>query len=694
MSLARMRDIRDLPSQLPTRHLGGMASAWGLRPPASFVAAVLGVAASMAVGFAVLRWEGSQAEATFDSIAENNFMVLQHGLDEYLTKLLALRALFDSADDMVTRGEFEAFSDALLRYSSAIETLSWVPRVQHDQRATLELAAEREGLPHYGIQARAADGGLHPSAQYNEYLPVFYSTVPRDSPLYGLDLRSEPLTLAQLEYARDSDRLGFSSVAALVSAGGAQHGFIFSLPVYQHGLPHDTVDDRRRNLVGFVHGSMLTAKLIDTIIDTTRTPQGSDLFFFDPKGGPNGVPPLYIHGSRLRSLPPERMSQEALQAGPHWSRDLMAGNAPWMTLVAVPTPGGPLATRHDRTWIMLIAGLILTAGVAAYLHSAARHTLHLRLANRKISELAQSAIEKAKGEAATQDAVREAGAAARRVEMQRLADNFEAAVGAVVEVVSASANELEAAAGILTRAALTTQQLSTTVATVSGQVSSNVRSVASATDEMTTSVDRISRQIQESSDIARGAVMQAEKTDARFSELSHAASGIGDIVKVITAIARQTKLLALNATIEAARAGEAGKGFAVVAQEVKVLASQTAKAADEIGSQIAGMQAATQESVSAIKEIGVTIGRIAQIASAIATAADERRAATQDIAKSVQKAAQGTSQVAANISEVDRGATATKSASAQVLSSAEALAHESSRLKAEVNTFLTTIRAA
>src|SRR5205814_102691 len=122
---------------------------------------------------------------------------------------------------------------------------------------------------------------------------------------------------------------------------------------------------------------------------------------------------------------------------------------------------------------------------------------------------------------------------------------------------------------------------------------------------------------------AAEAVRQAQKTDARIAELSAAAGRIGDVVKLITAIAEQTNLLALNATIEAARAGEAGRGFAVVASEVKQLASQTAKATDEIGTQIAGMQTATQESVAAIKEIGGTIGRISEIASTIAAAVEE-----------------------------------------------------------------------
>jgi methyl-accepting chemotaxis protein len=211
---------------------------------------------------------------------------------------------------------------------------------------------------------------------------------------------------------------------------------------------------------------------------------------------------------------------------------------------------------------------------------------------------------------------------------------------------------------------------------------------------MSSSVDEIAKRVHESSAIATEAVRQAEKTDARITELSNAASRIGDVVKLITAIAEQTNLLALNATIEAARAGDAGRGFAVVAQEVKALAAQTAKATDEIGTQIASMQAATQDSVGAIKEIGGTIGRISEIAGAIAAAVQEQGAATQEISRNVHQAAQGTTQVADNITDVSRGASETGTASAQVLGSAQSLARESGRLKSEVERFLHTVRAA
>jgi methyl-accepting chemotaxis protein len=126
-------------------------------------------------------------------------------------------------------------------------------------------------------------------------------------------------------------------------------------------------------------------------------------------------------------------------------------------------------------------------------------------------------------------------------------------------------------------------------------------------------------------------VAQADQTDERIAKLSRAAQQIGEVVKLITAIAGRTNLLALNATIEAASAGEAGRGFAIVAVEVKSLASQTAKATEEISSHILEIQDATQQSVAAIKEIGDTIRQISRIASEIANAVEQQSSATQGL---------------------------------------------------------------
>jgi methyl-accepting chemotaxis protein len=282
----------------------------------------------------------------------------------------------------------------------------------------------------------------------------------------------------------------------------------------------------------------------------------------------------------------------------------------------------------------------------------------------------------------------------RKADMYKLADDFEGAVGEIIETVSSASTELEASASTLTSTAERAQELTTMVAAASEEASTNVQSVASATEELTSSVNEISRQVQESARMAGEAVDQARKTNDRVGELSKAAARIGDVVELINTIAGQTNLLALNATIEAARAGEAGRGFAVVASEVKALAEQTAKATGEIGQQISGIQAATQESVGAIKEISGTIERLSEISSTIAAAVEEQGAATQEISRNVQQAALGTQQVSSNITDVQRGASETGSASSQVLSAAQSLSGDSNRLKLEVGKFLHSVRAA
>ena len=304
------------------------------------------------------------------------------------------------------------------------------------------------------------------------------------------------------------------------------------------------------------------------------------------------------------------------------------------------------------------------------------------------------AEEKARDEAESKIKQDEVLARQRKAEMARMADDFEGAVGRIVETVSSASRELEVSASTLTSTAARSQELSTTVAAASEEATANVQSVASATEELSSSVNEIGRQVQESARMASDAVGQARGTTERVSELSKAASRIGDVVELINTIAGQTNLLALNATIEAARAGEAGRGFAVVASEVKALAEQTAKATGEIGQQISGIQAATQESVTAIGQISGTIEKLSEIASTIAAAVEEQGAATQEISRNVQQAAQGTQQVSSNISDVQRGASETGSASSQVLSAAKSLSGDSGRLKAEVSKFLTSVRAA
>lgn len=276
--------------------------------------------------------------------------------------------------------------------------------------------------------------------------------------------------------------------------------------------------------------------------------------------------------------------------------------------------------------------------------------------------------------------------------IDRLLANFEHRVTSVVENVSASASDLQATAQTMSDNAALAGNRSDSVVKASESMSSGVQTVATATEELSSSVDEIDRQVVQSSEISGRAVKQIEITNATVQGLDEAAKKIGAVVNMISDITEQTNLLALNATIEAARAGEAGKGFAVVANEVKSLAGQTANATHEISDQISQIQGVTDEAVSAIRGIGEIVGQMDEIVSTISGTVQQQGAATREIASNVATTAQGTQSVSTSIVEVQDVVRETGSSAALVLERAQGLMESSRVLRSEITSFVEEVR--
>ncbi len=293
-----------------------------------------------------------------------------------------------------------------------------------------------------------------------------------------------------------------------------------------------------------------------------------------------------------------------------------------------------------------------------------------------------------------QDELKKKGEQDKKQAMQQLAGTFETKVRGIVDGVSGAASEMQKMARSMSATADGSRQQSLAAASGANQATANVQTVAAASEELSTSITEIGRQVTQASTVSRKAADEGERTNKTVSGLSESAQRIGEVVALINDIASQTNLLALNATIEAARAGEAGKGFAVVASEVKSLANQTAKATEDIRAQVAAIQAETRSAVDAIQGISKTILEVNEISSSIATAVEEQTAATQEITRNVQEAASGTQEVSRNMGSVTEAVEQAGSTASQVLSAADRLAKQAMTLRTEVDQFVETIRAA
>ena len=284
--------------------------------------------------------------------------------------------------------------------------------------------------------------------------------------------------------------------------------------------------------------------------------------------------------------------------------------------------------------------------------------------------------------------------AERASRMEERIVEFETTVRGALESLSGAANSMQSTAQSMSATADRSSALVSAVASAAEETSVNVQTVSAGTEELSSSIAEIGRQVVSSAEIARKAVAEAGATDTTMQGLADNAARISVVVDLIQTIASQTNLLALNATIEAARAGEAGRGFAVVASEVKNLASQTAKATDEIRQQIGAVQNVTTSAVAAIRNISTTISEINDVTTAIAAAVEEQGAATREIARNIQHAAGGTSEVSSNIVGVSSASNEAGAAAADVLASSDALRREAEVLRAEIDAFLSNIRAA
>jgi diguanylate cyclase (GGDEF)-like protein len=333
--------------------------------------------------FIVSGLEDQTSAAEFNLRASNTAVVLQNGINGYLANLSALRALFESAPAAVGEQDFLTFSDRLLRNHPAILSLSWVPRIPNEDRAAHEQAAQEAAGEDYRIRSVSEDGALDPAPAAAEYFPVYYTTEKISTRLVrGLNLADGGIRQQALERARDGGMLAASQEFTLQSGTGNRIGFFVLLPVYKRGLPYNSIEERRRNLVGFVQGVFQIDTMVAATLRGIRI--SADYYVFSSEAGLSEHP---IYTSLLKpSGEPLRASRRIeIDTGIRWLGKIAVADRQW-EMIAVPEQRSILV--HPRAWIILTAGLCLTGVVFSFMWLSNRHTRKLAEANKTISKLA------------------------------------------------------------------------------------------------------------------------------------------------------------------------------------------------------------------------------------------------------------------------------------------------------------------
>ncbi len=270
---------------------------------------------------------------------------------------------------------------------------------------------------------------------------------------------------------------------------------------------------------------------------------------------------------------------------------------------------------------------------------------------------------------------------------------FDAAIGGIVDQMFDASSKMADSAKVMRAGSSALRERATAVAAASEETSANIGTVAAAVTQLSSSAGTVAHEVARSAQIAQEAMAKVDEGQRSIAALSKAGDQIGEVVKLINAIAAQTNLLALNATIESARAGDAGKGFAVVAHEVKALAGQTARSTSEITQHVADVRAAGQTVVAVMGEISKIISDLNRFTSEVSHAIEGQTAATGEIARNVEQGSVGINEITSNIHSVSDHSVETEKLAERTASDSGFLAEQAMRLTDEVKGFLSRAAA-
>lgn len=322
---------------------------------AALVTLVGGLAASGLLAAWLSSAEHDEEANFLEHIADVRRNAFQHGLNDALDALVTVNQLFTTVD-AVSRKQFHDFTQPLLKRHPYVHAFAF----QHAADETvyhvvdsIEPTRDREAI--FGIHAAAA-----------------------------------PYLDQAIDAATATGSASATSLFRLQQETGSQSGFVVVMPVFRRDASPMDAAGRRNAVLGHTSAVFRADDLVAKTLGGAGLLDSAGIDIRVYAGGPPVEQNLAFRNDGTRNTPAPALLM------PRWlfklldrkeistSRSFEAAGVQWHMLVS--SPSGALGDSHARSWMVLVAGSLITLLAAAYLQSLTRRAAELARANALLSE--------------------------------------------------------------------------------------------------------------------------------------------------------------------------------------------------------------------------------------------------------------------------------------------------------------------
>jgi PAS domain S-box-containing protein len=322
-----------------------------------------------------LEFKAIQNEFKLDT--KNFSAALEKGIEGDLNELRDLEGFYASSSH-VTRASFRSYANNVLSHHAGIYALQWVPRVAAAERSAYESAARKDGFLQFRFTKLNSQRQFVAADKRIEYFPVYFTEPQRDNEMaLGLDLSSIPARTSNLEKARDTGTAVATGRITLIQAKGDEFAFLAIQPVYGAGLPHYTLEDRRRNLIGFAAGVFYIRDLAEAALKGINL-EGIKISLVDDSAPPD-------EAALYSNLKQENSAGSIL----YFFTTLDIADRKW-TVEFYPTDQYLSAHKTPYSWVVLGGGFGFTILLTLYAFKRERHASEIERSNEIIGTVLNS----------------------------------------------------------------------------------------------------------------------------------------------------------------------------------------------------------------------------------------------------------------------------------------------------------------